>query len=113
MRDIARRIMTAEERRNLPADNPDARQELVLLFFALKEAVYKAIDPFVHRHVRFLEVELRERGNLLSDAGEMDVILHLPEFTRHTPQLKTRWWREGDWLMAVAGAERFDREPRG
>ncbi len=55
--EIARRIMTATELVTLPTD-PTARTAAVLLHFSIKEAIYKAIDPFVRRYVGFQEVEL-------------------------------------------------------
>ncbi len=61
--DIAPRILTARELRALPPKVHDERitrayLEAVRLRFSLKEAVYKAIDPWVQRHVRFQEVEV-------------------------------------------------------
>jgi len=50
---IERRILTARE---LAVLGDDRRQ--VALVFAIKEAIYKAIDPIVRRYVGFTEVEL-------------------------------------------------------
>jgi enterobactin synthetase component D len=52
--DIARRILTERERAR--GDGDDGSQ--VMLRFAIKEAIYKAIDPIVRRYVGFTEVEL-------------------------------------------------------
>ena len=51
--DIARRVLTPREEAMLPDRGP-----AVTLRFAIKEAVYKAIDPYVRRYVGFTEVEL-------------------------------------------------------
>lgn len=51
--DIAPRILTARELAALPD-----RGRAVTLRFAIKEAIYKAVDPFVQRYVAFKEVEL-------------------------------------------------------
>jgi 4'-phosphopantetheinyl transferase EntD len=51
--DIARRILTPLEQAQLPD-----RGAAVTLRFALKEAIYKAVDPVVRRYVGFTEVEL-------------------------------------------------------
>jgi enterobactin synthetase component D len=51
--DIARRILTAREQAELPDRGP-----AVTLRFAIKEAIYKAIDPMLRRYVGFTEVEL-------------------------------------------------------
>jgi enterobactin synthetase component D len=56
--DIAPRVLTAAERAALAGVTGLARDHAVLRAFALKEAVYKAIDPFLRRHVGFLEVEV-------------------------------------------------------
>ncbi|MBA2544668.1 MAG: 4'-phosphopantetheinyl transferase superfamily protein [Deltaproteobacteria bacterium] len=54
--DISTRILTAREQQALPAD--DGRGRAVTLRFAIKEAIYKAVDPIVERYVGFTEVEL-------------------------------------------------------
>lgn len=56
--DLGSRILTDGEQVAASA-LPDAdRGRRVTLAFAIKEAVYKAIDPFVRRYVGFREVEL-------------------------------------------------------
>ena len=50
---IERRILTPRELARL---GPDRRT--VALVFAIKEAIYKAVDPVVRRYVGFTEVEL-------------------------------------------------------
>jgi 4'-phosphopantetheinyl transferase EntD len=49
---IERRILTPREQARI-TDRRD-----ITRCFAIKEAIYKAIDPFVRRYVGFLEVEL-------------------------------------------------------
>jgi 4'-phosphopantetheinyl transferase EntD len=58
--DISERILTKAELSTLASTAPagDARDRAVLLAFALKEAVYKAIDPHLRRYVGFLEVQV-------------------------------------------------------
>jgi 4'-phosphopantetheinyl transferase EntD len=51
--DIGRRILTPRELAALPD-----RGRAVTLRFAIKEAIYKAIDPVLRRYVGFTEVEL-------------------------------------------------------
>jgi len=56
--DIARRILTPREQAMIaPGDG-----RAVTLRFAIKEAIYKAIDPYVRRYVGFTEVELDLEG---------------------------------------------------
>jgi 4'-phosphopantetheinyl transferase EntD len=50
---IERRILTPRERGTFGSD-----RRRVSLVFAIKEAIYKAVDPVVRRYVGFTEVEL-------------------------------------------------------
>jgi len=52
--DIARHVLTADERAALPPEGP-ARDAEVLRLFSAKEAIYKALDPWVQRFVSFQE----------------------------------------------------------
>jgi enterobactin synthetase component D len=54
--DISRRVLTDEEVAELAPLAPEARAREVLLRFSAKEALYKALDPFVQRYVGFHEV---------------------------------------------------------
>jgi enterobactin synthetase component D len=102
MRDIAPRILTSNELRMLPGDA--RRMETVLLFFALKEAIYKAIDPYVERHVRFQEVEIGANDSFTNDTGSAPVALNLPEFKSWSPLVTVHWWKDEDHLFAVASS---------
>lgn len=57
--DIARRILTPRE--------PRVEGAALLRVFALKEAIYKAIDPIVRRFVGFLEVEIAADGTVTTE----------------------------------------------
>lgn len=87
--DIGRRILTPRERAQL------ADERGVTLRFAIKEAIYKAIDPFERRYVGFLEVEL----DVAADGGCV--------VTTELPLAIEAWWteRDGHWL-ATARAHR-------
>jgi len=91
--DIARRILTPREQALLPD-----RERAVTLRFAIKEAIYKAVDPYVRRYVGFTEVEL-ELGPGIGE-GACAVTSALPLAIEAT-------WREhaGHWL-ATARATR-------
>jgi 4'-phosphopantetheinyl transferase EntD len=101
LRDISPRILTGPEIHMLPHDVSN-RNEAVLLFFALKEAIYKAIDPYVQRHVRFQEVEVTAHDSLTNDTGSGSVALNLPEFAAHAPTVSVHWWKDDNHLFAVA-----------
>jgi len=62
----------------------------VTLRFAIKEAIYKAIDPYVRRYVGFTEVELELAGDAVA------VTTALPFAIEAT-------WREhaGHWLATA------------
>ena len=55
--DIAPRVLTPGEIAALPSDRA-ARDAAVLLAFSAKEAIYKALDPWVSRFVAFAEAAL-------------------------------------------------------
>ena len=56
--DISPHVLTSREIQAV-ARRPEAERRLdVLLRFSLKEALYKALDPFVQRYVGFHEVEV-------------------------------------------------------
>ncbi len=54
--DIARRVLTESEVLEIAGLDDVSREREVLVRFSAKEAVYKAIDPFVRRYVGFEEV---------------------------------------------------------
>jgi len=82
--DIAPRVLTAAERAAIADLDPAARDAEVLVRFAAKEAIYKALDPWVQRLVSFQEVEIVTGGDgrryaqlaLERDDGSFDVELH-------------------------------------
>ncbi len=98
--DISRHVLTREELdadRELPAEE---RMRVLLLRFSLKEAIYKAIDPFVQRYVGFKEVRVTPQ-----ELGAADVEMLLPE---SDPELvvDAHWERFGEFILATARAER-------
>lgn len=101
-RNLARRILTERELRFLPDSTDEIRYDSTLLCFAAKEAIYKAIDPFVQRHIRFFEAELEPSTSLLDERGDVTVHLHLPEWRSRTETVTVHWWRETLHLFAVA-----------
>jgi enterobactin synthetase component D len=69
--DIATRVLTAGEIAEIAHLDTNDRAREVLLRFSAKEAVYKALDPFVRRYVGFREVAVspREDGTALVTPG--------------------------------------------
>ena len=93
--DIAIQILTAREQAALPD-----RGRAVTLRFAIKEAIYKAVDPIVNRYVGFTEVELEVRTD-----GSCHV--HVLDASR-LPVVVDAWWYEHDglWLATARGRSR-------
>ncbi len=90
---IEKRILTAVEQGRIS----DPRE--VTLYFSIKEAIYKAIDPIVRRYVGFTEVELE-----IATGGSVSVTILDP--SRLPVLVEARWQeRDGVWL-ATARANR-------
>jgi 4'-phosphopantetheinyl transferase EntD len=99
---IAPRILTAIEQARLSHLDAMMHREQTLVHFAIKEAVYKAIDPWVQRYVRFAEVELDVESN-----GLAHVHLRLPEPVMRGVHVDARWRFEGRWIVAMAHSSRI------
>lgn len=99
---IARRILTAPELDALSALDADplAQRERVIVSFAVKEAVYKAIDPTVQRYVGFTEVALQ-----FGDDGAVAVSLLLPELATGQITVRAHYSLDERWIVATAVAE--------
>jgi len=82
--DIGRRILTPREQA-IVKDGLD-----VTLRFAIKEAIYKAIDPYVRRYVGFTEVELEITGDRVAVVSQLPLVIEAT-------------WREheGFWLATA------------
>lgn len=90
---IEKRILTPNEQDRVR----DPRD--VTLHFAIKEAIYKAIDPMVRRYVGFTEVEL-------AIARDGSCAVHVVDASR-LPVVVEAWWQERDGLwLATARARR-------
>lgn len=91
---IARRILTEEELARW-SSLPEVEQwPQLLLWFSAKEALYKALDPYVRRYVGFTEVELRSIGpnRLRADLLTADL---------HGFEAEGEWTRVGGHLLTA------------
>jgi enterobactin synthetase component D len=84
--DISRRVLAAAEQARLDAlASPEARGRELMIAFAAKEAIYKALDPWLGRHIPFREVEIERaddatlRGAFSPRAGEPSFTIELAE----------------------------------
>jgi len=76
------------------------RRRTVILHFSLKEALYKAIDPLVGRHVAFHEASITP----LPD-GSASIALACPRTTGPSPS--TAFWTEvEDHFLTTARVQR-------
>jgi 4'-phosphopantetheinyl transferase EntD len=101
---LARRILTDRERVLLHEDTGAAGdalrlREALLVRFAIKEAVYKAIDPLVQRYVRFTEVEVD-----LARDDTARVRLLLPELSDGRVEVTASWQCDDHWIVAIAAS---------
>lgn len=72
--DISRRVCRPEELATLAELDQRARDARVRVTFAVKEAIYKAIDPVVRRYVAFDEVAL-----VFREGGGVEAVMHLDQ----------------------------------
>lgn len=73
---IERRILTPGEQAALGDD-----RRRVSLVFAIKEAIYKAVDPVVRRYVGFTEVEVDLEARTVTSALPLEVDVWWTELT--------------------------------
>jgi 4'-phosphopantetheinyl transferase EntD len=62
-RDLSKRVLVEAELAELSGLPDDERGRAVLLRFSIKEAIYKAIDPYLRRYVGFREVAVQPAGD--------------------------------------------------
>ncbi len=109
--DISRRVLTAaelDELGRLEAQlGPAGRAAQLALRFSIKEAIYKAIDPWVRRYVGFREVELalspsdEDSGVGRARAVDPKLVDALGDCA-----LEVSWSRLGEHWICTAWAER-------
>ncbi len=99
--DIARHVLRPEERARLPLAEDPGRVEELLFAFSAKEAIYKALDPFVARFVSFQEVAVERR----SDGGAA-VALFLRAPAEASFDVDVRWLRRDDFIITTARVRR-------
>lgn len=96
--DIARKVLTASEVAEVDALGAADRATQVLLRFSAKEAIYKALDPFVHRYVGFHEVRVTPAPD-----GTAAVSVQLQEGAF---RCEVRWLVRDGTILTTARVER-------
>ncbi len=102
--DLTNRVLTPRERAALTSLDPRQHGLAVSLRFSVKEAVYKAIDPWVRRYVGFGEVEV----DLDADGGGRARPV-APELIDQLAgaQLELTWTQlDGHWLCTALARKR-------
>jgi 4'-phosphopantetheinyl transferase EntD len=98
--DIASHVLTADELAAIAHLADDERSREVLVRFSAKEAVYKAIDPFVRRYVEFREVEVFPHAD-----GSARFVSRLPP-AEGPFAVEVRWRRFDGVILTTARVER-------
>lgn len=99
--DVSRHVLVDAEIARLAHLPDDERLRVVTLHFSIKEAIYKAIDPFVQRYVGFHEVEVEPLVG-----GTVRVVMALKN--GEGPFEVDAWWeREGGLILTTARARRL------
>ncbi len=102
--DITRHVLRQEEIDAIAhLSNHDRFAEL-LLRFSIKEAIYKAIDPFVQRYVAFSEVSVRP-------CPDGTVGVHLALRGHEGPFRLEAWWTRRDDVFIAAARACLARDP--
>ncbi|HEY1695703.1 MAG TPA: 4'-phosphopantetheinyl transferase superfamily protein [Polyangiaceae bacterium] len=99
--DVSRKVLRDEELTAVAAMTGEARAREVLLRFSLKEAVYKALDPFVRRYVGFHEVAATPETD-----GRVAVRLELAK-GEGPFHVDARWRRVEGLIVTTARVEAF------
>jgi enterobactin synthetase component D len=94
--DISSRVLTDDEIAELASLDPASLAREVLLRFSAKEAIYKALDPFVRRYVGFKEVGVSTRPD-----GTARVSIHL-ERAEGPFAIDVRWLRFDGIVLTTA-----------
>ena len=94
--DLSSRVLAEDEAAELASLDAVALAREVLLRFSAKEAVYKALDPWVRRYVGFKEVSVSTRSD-----GTALVTTHL-EHAEGPFDIDARWCRFEGIVLTTA-----------
>jgi enterobactin synthetase component D len=98
--DISRKVLTDDELAEIAKLGAAERAREVLLRFSAKEAIYKALDPYVQRYVAFREVALTPRPD-----GTAVVTSRLPP-AEGAFVMDVRWMRRDGAILTAARVEK-------
>lgn len=95
--DISKRVLRPDELEFLPPPGDPRRVEEVAFAFSAKEAIYKALDPFLARYVSFQEVAVDRRSD-----GTAFATLDLRDGSSSAFDVNVRWFRRDDFVITTA-----------
>jgi enterobactin synthetase component D len=95
--DVSKRVLRPDELARLPPPEDPRRIEELALAFSAKEAIYKALDPFVARYVSFQEVAVERNPD-----GTARVELFLREANAGALEVGVCWLRREDFVITTA-----------
>jgi 4'-phosphopantetheinyl transferase EntD len=95
--DISKRVLRPDELAFLPPPEDPRRIEELAFAFSAKEAIYKALDPFVARYVSFQEVAVDRRSD-----GTAFATLDLRDGSSAAFEVDVRWFRRDDFIITTA-----------
>ena len=99
---VAGYVLRPEERERLPPPDDPARTEEILFAFSAKEAIYKALDPFLGRYVSFREVAVARAAD-----GSARATFHLrPEAPPAAFEVGLHWLRRDEFILTTARVRR-------
>ena len=101
---IAKLVLRPEERAVIEALPEADRWQAIVLRFSIKEAIFKALDPYVQRYIGFREARVEPR-----DDGGAKVSLLL-EQGEGPFEIDARWWIEHEHVFTTLRATQIHSE---
>ena len=98
--DLRTRVLTQDELKRLACEPEKDHRRIVTLHFSLKEALYKALAPFLNRHVGFHEASMTARPD-----GTVQIALGLSQDDGDFLVAGT-WTEVEDHFLTTARAQR-------
>jgi phosphopantetheine--protein transferase-like protein len=95
---LKRRLFTHAEQTSIDANEVGAYtpEEDVMLRFSFKEAIYKALSPYLRRYVEFTQVEVHPRRD-----GTAEVVFRLKTGERFEYRAEWRRFQDRYWITCV------------
>jgi phosphopantetheine--protein transferase-like protein len=95
---LKRRLFTQAEQASIDANKNSGctPEEDVMLRFSFKEAIYKALSPYLQRYVEFTEVEVHPHSD-----GTAEVVFRLKTGEKYEYRAEWRRFQDRYWITCV------------